>query len=233
MKKARDQSFILCFDEICIKDVPLVGGKNASLGEMLQNKVLRDKIPYGFAITSHAYRYMLEKAGILPELKKALKGLDVKNEKALEKARAKARKLLLDCEFPLELQQAIIGAYQKLCVKCKAKNIDVAVRSSATAEDLPNVSFAGQQESYLNISGVESLLQACRRCFASLFTNRAIAYRTENRFDHFKVYLSIGVQRMVRSDLASAGVIFTLDTETGFKDVVFITGSFGLGENVV
>ncbi len=233
MKKERTHSFILWFDEIGIKDVPLVGGKNASLGEMLQNKALKDKIPNGFAITSYAYRYVLEKAGILNELKKVLKGLDVKNEKALELAGQKARKLIRECELPPELRQAISQAYHKLSAQYKVKNVDVAVRSSATAEDLPQASFAGQQESYLNITGIESLLDACKNCFASLFTNRAIVYRTENKFDHFKVYLSIGVQKMVRSDLASAGVIFTLDTETGFKDVVFITGSFGLGESVV
>lgn len=233
MKKERSQSFILWFDEIGIEDIPLVGGKNASLGEMLQNKVLRDKIPNGFAITSYAYRYVLEKAGVSDELKKILKDLDVKNEKALERAGEKARKLIRDCEFPPELQEAITHAYHKLCSLCKVKNLDVAVRSSATAEDLPHLSFAGQQETYLNICGIECLLEACKNCFASLFTNRAIVYRAENKFDHLKVYLSIGVQRMVRSDLASAGVIFTLDTETGFKDVVFITGSFGLGESVV
>ncbi|MBS0635630.1 MAG: phosphoenolpyruvate synthase [Verrucomicrobia bacterium] len=233
MQKKRTEEFILWFDEIGINDVPLVGGKNASLGEMLQNRVLRDKIPNGFAITSYAYRYVLEKAGVLKELKKILKGLDVKNEKALEKAGAKARKLIRDCEFPPELEEAISRAYHQLSAQYNVKNLDVAVRSSATAEDLPSASFAGQQESFLNVQGVKGLLEACKNCFSSLFTNRAIVYRASNKFDHFKVFLSIGVQRMVRSDLASSGVMFTLDTETGFRDVVFITGSFGLGESVV
>ena len=233
MKKERSKAFILWFDEIGIEDIPLVGGKNASLGEMLRNKKAKVKIPQGFAITSYAYQYVLEKAGILKDLKAALQGLNIHDSKALEKAGEKARKIILDCELPIELQDAIVHAYHKLSAHYKVEDLDVAVRSSATAEDLPQASFAGQQESFLNICGVEHLLKACKSCFASLFTNRAIVYRSENKFDHFKVYLSIGVQKMIRSDLASAGVIFTLDTETGFRDVVFITGSYGLGESVV
>lgn len=231
MKKDRSQSFILWFDEIGIEDIPLVGGKNASLGEM--HKQTKVKIPRGFAITAYAYRYVLEKAGVLDELKAVLKGLNIHDSKVLDRASGKVRKLIMDCAIPEELKDAIVKAYHKLAAQYQKKTIDVAVRSSATAEDLPGASFAGQQESFLNIKGVQSLLDACKRCFASLFTSRAIVYRVENKFDHFKVYLSIGVQKMVRSDLASAGVIFTLDTETGFKDVVFITGSYGLGENVV
>jgi pyruvate,water dikinase len=227
------EKFILWFDEIGIKDVPYVGGKNASLGEMLRDKAIRAKIPYGFAITSYAFRYVLEKAGVIPELKKALKGLDIHNPQALERAGKRARELIMGCPLPDELVDAITKAYQKLCKKYKVKELAVAVRSSATAEDLPDVSFAGQHESFLDVSGVKGLLHACKKCFSSLFTNRAIVYRTENSFDHFKVYLSIGVQKMVRSDLASAGVIFTLDTESGFRDVVFLTGSFGVGERLV
>ncbi len=233
MKSEREKSFILWFDEIGIEDIGLVGGKNASLGEMRRNRQIKVKIPPGFAITSYAYRYVLEKAGVLKELKAALHGLQVSDEKALEKAGERARKIIMGCELPKELQAAIAEAYRKLSMQSKVENLDVAVRSSATAEDLPQTSFAGQQESFLNICGLEQLLAACKSCFASLFTNRAIAYRAENKFDHFKVYLSIGVQKMIRSDLASAGVIFTLDTETGFRDVVFITGSYGLGESVV
>lgn len=233
MKKDRSKSFILWFDEIGIEDVALVGGKNASLGEMLRDKKIHAKIPQGFAITSYAYRYILEKAGVLNDLKATLKGLNVNDSKALDKAAKKARKIILDCALPSDLQDAIAEAYHKLCSLYKVDNLDVAVRSSATAEDLPLTSFAGQQQSFLNICGVEQLLDACKSCFASLFTNRAIVYRTENKFDHFKIYLSIGVQKMVRSDLSSAGVIFTLDTETGFRDIVFITGSYGLGESVV
>lgn len=233
MKKERDKSFVLWFDEIGIEDVVLVGGKNASLGEMLRAKKVDVSIPPGFAITAYSYRYVLEKSGVVKELKAALQGLDIHDSKALEKAGKKAREIILGCELPLDLQEAIAEAYQKLSRQCKEANVDVAVRSSATAEDLPMTSFAGQQETFLHISGVKHLLKACKACFASLFTSRAIVYRAENKFDHFKVYLSIGVQEMVRSDLASAGVIFTLDTETGFRDVVFVTGSYGLGESVV
>lgn len=232
MKKDRSKSFLLWFNEIGINDVPLVGGKNASLGEMLGSKA-KLKIPNGFAITAYAYRYFLEKAGILKELKSILHGLKVSDTRALKKAGQKARKLIMNSELPKELVEAITQAYHKLSSKYHVDHVDVAVRSSATAEDLPQASFAGQHESFLNISGVKHLLDACKRCFASLFKDRAIVYRHENKFDHFKVYLSIGVQKMVRSDLGSAGVIFTLDTETGFRNVVFITGSYGLGESVV
>lgn len=231
MKKDRSQAFVLWFDEIGIEDIALVGGKNASLGEM--RKKTKIKIPPGFAITAYAYRYVLEKAGVLGDLKAALQGLDIGNSDELEKAGEKARKIIMACELPTELQHAITQAYHQLSSQSQVKSLDVAVRSSATAEDLPSASFAGQQQSFLNICGVSHLLDACKSCFASLFTARAIAYRHENKFDHFKVYLSIGVQKMVRSDLASAGVIFTLDTETGFRDVVYITGSYGLGESVV
>ena len=233
MQKKRLESFILWYDAIDMKDISLVGGKNASLGEMCQNLKTKIPIPPGFAITSYAYRYFLEKGGVLENLKKTLDGLDVHDQKKLTQVGEKARKIIMSCGFPSELESAIVEAYHKLSLQNQVKNLDVAVRSSATAEDLPNASFAGQQESFLNISGSKKLLESCKCCFASLFTNRAIVYRTENGFDHFKVFLSIGVQKMVRSDLASAGVIFTLDTETGFRDVVFLTGSYGLGESVV
>lgn len=230
-KKTNCESFILWFNEIGIDDISQVGGKNASLGEMLRHTSV--KIPNGFSITAYAYQYTLQKAGILNELKALLHKLDIHNTKALNEASEKARKLILSCQLPVELEQAIAESYSKLSEYYHVKNADVAVRSSATAEDLPNASFAGQQESFLNISGIKNLLDSCKKCFASLFTSRAIVYRHENKFDHFKVYLSIGIQKMVRSDLASAGVMFTLDTESGFRDVVFITGSLGLGENVV
>ncbi|MEM3154254.1 MAG: phosphoenolpyruvate synthase [Candidatus Woesearchaeota archaeon] len=230
----KSKAFILWFNEIGIEDIPLVGGKNASLGEMYQNLTRKGvKVPNGFAITAYAYQYVLEKSGAMSELRSALRGLNVKNVSALAEAGRKARDVIMHCEFPPELQKEIIAAYEQLSRESRAKNIDVAVRSSATAEDLPEASFAGQQETFLNIRGAHELLDACKRCFASLFTNRAIAYRAEHKFDHFKVYLSIGVQRMVRSDLACAGVMFTLDTETGFPNVVYITGSYGLGESVV
>jgi pyruvate,water dikinase len=232
--KEKSRQFILWFNEIGIEDIPLVGGKNASLGEMYQNLTRKGvKVPNGFAITAHAYQYVLEKSGAMAELKSALRGLNVKNVTALAEAGRKARDVIMHCDFPPDLQEAIANAYKKLSKESKAISVDVAVRSSATAEDLPEASFAGQQETFLNIRGVHELIDACRRCFASLFTNRAIAYRAEHKFDHFKVYLSIGVQKMVRSDLACAGVMFTLDTETGFPNVVYITGSYGLGESVV
>lgn len=233
MKKDRSKAFILWFDEIGIEDVGSVGGKNASLGEMLRAKHVDIKIPPGFAITAYAYKYMLEKAGALKELKAALHGLNIHDNEALTKAAKKAQAIIMRCELPQELQDAIAEAYRELSAKCKEGNVDVAVRSSATAEDLPKASFAGQQQTFLHIRGVKQLLDACKACFASLFTSRAIVYRTENKFDHFKVYLSIGVQKMVRSDKAAAGVIFTLDTETGFPNVIFVTGSYGLGESVV
>ncbi len=231
MKK---KPYILWFHEIGIEDLAIVGGKNASLGEMacsLRKK--RVPIPPGFAITAHAYKYVLEKGDALGQLKEILHGLDAKDTRALEAAGQKARKLILGCEFPMDLQEEILAAYHKLSKPFKTSHTDVAVRSSATAEDLPNASFAGQQETYLNVTGDKALIEACKKCFASLFTNRAIAYRAENKIDHIKTCLSVGVQKMIRSDLASSGVIFTLDTETGFPNVVFITGSYGLGESVV
>ncbi|MBD3304208.1 phosphoenolpyruvate synthase [Candidatus Woesearchaeota archaeon] len=231
---SKDKKFILWFDEVNMKDVGLVGGKNASLGEMYQELTKKKiNIPYGFAVTAYAYRYLLEKAGVEDEIEQALKGLNIKDIRNLSTRGKKVRDIIRKCDFPPELHKAITEAYHKLSKKYKTKNTDVAVRSSATAEDLPEASFAGQQETYLNIHNEKALISACKKCFASLFTNRAIAYREEKGFDHFKVYLSIGVQKMVRSDKASSGVMFTLDTETGFDDVVFVTASWGLGENVV
>jgi pyruvate,water dikinase len=230
----KSKSFILWFNETDISDVPLVGGKNASLGEMYQNLTKKGvRIPNGFSVTAYAYRQVLEKSGAFKKLKSALRGVNVRNVRSLSVAGKKCRDIILDCEFPPELRIDIANAYKKLSKQYKSKSIDVAVRSSATAEDLPDASFAGQQETFLNIRGVNDLLDACRRCFASLFTNRAIAYRNEKKFDHFKISLSIGVQKMVRSDISSAGVAFTIDTESGFKDAIIINGSYGLGESVV
>ena len=227
------KKFILWFNQLGIKDVPLVGGKNASLGEMYRNlKKKKVNVPNGFAITAYAYRYLLKKAKIEKQIKDALSDLDTKDMRNLSERGKKVRQIILNAEFPKELTNAITKAYDKLCQQY-GKNIDVAVRSSATAEDLPDASFAGQQETYLNIRGYESLINACKKCFASLFTNRAISYRVDKHFNHFKVFLSIGVQKMVRSDLASSGVMFTLDTESGFDKVVFVTGAYGLGENIV
>ena len=231
---SKDKKFIMWFDEIGIEDVPYVGGKNASLGEMYQNLRKKGvKIPYGFAVTAYAYRYVLEKSGLKSEIKNILKDLDTHNINSLAEKGSKIRHLIRHAEIPKELEKDIFAAYDKLCKIEKIKNLDVAVRSSATAEDLPDASFAGQQESYLNITGKEDLLESVRKCFASLFTNRAISYREDKHFDHFSIALSVVVQRMVRSDLASSGVMFSIDTETGFKDAVIINSTYGLGENIV
>ena len=229
----QDSKYILWFEEIKIEDVPLVGGKNASLGEMYRELVSYGvKIPNGFAITAQAYRHVVSTAGILDGLKETMSGLDKKNITDLAGRGKKARDLILGGGLPDDLWAEIKAAYDKLC-KEYGPDTDVAVRSSATAEDLPTASFAGQQETYLNVCGYHSLKEACIKCFASLFTDRAISYRVDNNFDHFDVALSIGIMKMVRSDLAVSGVMFTIDTETGFPDVVFITGSYGLGENIV
>jgi len=229
----RDREFILWFKDLTIDDVPLVGGKNASLGEMYKNLTRKGvNIPNGFAVTAYAYRHLLQKAGIEKDIKKILSDLNTKNIHNLTERGRKVRETILQAEFPQELKDAINNTYKKLC-KEYGKNTDVAVRSSATAEDLPDASFAGQQETYLNIKGEHALIDACKKCFASLFTNRAISYREDKGFDHFDIALSIGVQKMVRSDLASSGVMFSIDTETGFKDAILVTGAYGIGENVV
>ena len=227
------EALVLWFDEIGIEDVPLVGGKNASLGEMYQELTpMGVNIPDGFAITAYAYRHLLKSAGIEDAIQDALNGLDTHDMKNLQERGEKARSIIRNAEFPEDLTEAILRSYEKMEEKY-GPGVDVAVRSSATAEDLPDASFAGQQETYLNVRGKEAVIAACKRCFASLFTNRAISYRQDKGFGQFDVYLSIGVQKMIRSDAASAGVVFTIDTETGFKDAVFITASYGLGENVV
>ena len=229
----KKKRFILWFKETSIDDISLVGGKNASLGEMFRNLAKKNvNIPNGFAVTAYAYHYFLKKAGIKQQIKRVLTGLNKKNLLDLRERGKKARETILNANLPVELEKEIKKAYDKLC-KLYTKNTDVAVRSSATAEDLPDASFAGQQETFLNIKGHEQLLEACKKCFASLFTNRAISYRVDKSFDHFSIGLSIGVQKMVRSDKASSGVMFTIDTETGFRNVVYITGVYGLGENIV
>ncbi len=227
-------NFIYWFADLDIRDVPIVGGKNASLGEMFSNLTIRGiRIPSGFAISAHAYNHFVESTGIKEKIVDILKGLDGKNIKDLAKRGKNIRDLIRSVSMSKELANSITDAYEQLGDEYKTKNVDVAIRSSATAEDLPDASFAGQQESYLNVKGNKCLLTSCRNCFASLFTNRAIAYRQEKKFDHFSVSLSIAVQKMVRSDLASAGVMFSIDTESGFKDAIYITGGYGLGENVV
>ncbi|HAR34259.1 MAG TPA: phosphoenolpyruvate synthase [Desulfobacter sp.] len=230
----KDQKpFVAWFKDLSIEDVPLVGGKNASLGEMYRNLSPKGvSIPNGFAVTAHAYTYLLEKSKAMDRVREILSDLDTHDMDNLQERGARVRNLIRSLEFPGEVYKEIASAYGKLEEEY-GKNVDVAVRSSATAEDLPDASFAGQQDTYLNIRGVEDLVDACQRCFASLFTNRAISYREDKGFDHFSIALSIAVQKMVRSDLASSGVMFSIDTESGFRDVVFITGAYGLGENVV
>jgi pyruvate,water dikinase len=229
----QDAKYIRWFEDIRIEDVPLVGGKNASLGEMYRELTRQGvRIPNGFAVTAEAYWHVINLAGILSDLKKTMAGLDKTDVADLAKRGEEARDLILGAGIPDDLWGEIKAAYDRLCEEY-GPGTDVAVRSSATAEDLPTASFAGQQETYLNIRGYHALRAACSKCLASLFTNRAISYRIDNNFDHFKVALSIGIMKMVRSDLAASGVMFTLDTETGFRDVVFITGSYGLGENIV
>ena len=227
------RKYILWFNEVGIKDVPLVGGKNASLGEMMNNLGDKINIPDGFATTSFFYWRFLEEAKIKDKISEILKGLETKDIKNLKEKGEKIRNLILQTEFPKELEKEIVNAYHKLSQKYKTKNLDVAVRSSATAEDLPTASFAGQQESFLNIRGEKQILIAVKKCLASLFTDRAISYREDMGFDHLKIALSVGIQKMVRSDLACSGVMFSCDTETGFPDVVLINASYGLGENIV
>ncbi|MEH2172935.1 phosphoenolpyruvate synthase [Nostoc sp.] len=230
---AQERSLILWFDEIGIADIPVVGGKNASLGEMIQQLTPKGiNVPTGFATTAYAYRHFIQSAGLEAKLRKLFADLDVEDVKNLRERGKKARSLLIHTPFPVELREAIATAYHSLCERYHA-DTDVAVRSSATAEDLPDASFAGQQETYLNVVGVEGVLAACHKCFASLFTDRAISYRHAKGFDHFSIALAVGVQKMVRSDLATSGVMFSIDTETGFKDAALITAAYGLGENVV
>ena len=225
--------YIKTFSEIDINDINIVGGKNASLGEMFQKLTPKGvNIPDGFAVTSQAYWKLLEVNRLYDPLKNLFRTLDTKNFSNLSEVGKQARQLILDSEIPAEIQDEIVEYYRDLEAKYDFK-IQVAVRSSATAEDLPTASFAGQQETYLNIRNEEDLIDACKKCYASLFTDRAIKYREDNNFHHMKVALSIGIQKMVRSDKACSGVGFTIDTETGFEKVVFLTGSWGLGENVV
>ncbi|HUI62333.1 MAG TPA: PEP/pyruvate-binding domain-containing protein, partial [Steroidobacteraceae bacterium] len=225
--------YIRTFEEIGNDDVAIVGGKNASLGEMYRKLTSQGvKVPNGFAITAEAYRYVLQCANAWEPLRSALDGLKQDNMEDLAQRGRRAREIVYGAGLPDDLRREILDSYRELR-RQYGEDMSLAVRSSATAEDLPTASFAGQQETYLNVRGEEQLLDACRRCFASLFTDRSIHYRVDQGFDHFKVYLSIGVMKMVRSDRASSGIMFSLDTETGFRDVVLISSIYGLGENVV
>ncbi|MFA5743099.1 MAG: phosphoenolpyruvate synthase [Candidatus Paceibacterota bacterium] len=230
----KEKKQILWFEEIIKKDVPLVGGKNASLGEMFSKLTsLGINIPNGFALTSTAFWSYLRYNKIDQDLADLFKKLDYKNLRSLKETSRKARDLVLKGEFSKEMEQEIASNYQKLSDYYKQKNLVVAVRSSATAEDLADASFAGQHETYLNISGKEALLSAIKKCLSSLYLERAFVYRAEKGFDHLKVALSVGVQKMIRSDIASAGIMFTLDTESGFRDVVSISSIYGVGELIV
>lgn len=224
--------FVRPFSEIQLHDVPLVGGKNASLGEMFRNLTEQGvKVPDGFAITATAYRRFLAANDLERVLADRLRDLDTTNLQRLHDCGQQIRQAILEAFIPQDVREAIVMAYRQLCRSTGSR--DVAVRSSATAEDLPDASFAGQQETYLNVQGEQALLDTCRRCFASLFTDRAISYRADKGFSHTKIALSIGVQRMVRADLGASGVMFSIDTESGFRNAVLINAAYGLGENVV
>lgn len=224
--------FVREFADIGLGDVPVVGGKNASLGEMFRNLQPHGvQIPNGFATTADAYRHFLSAGRLEQEIDDALASIEPGNIASLQTSGQRIRQMILNAPIPPDLQTVIIQAYRHLCAQ--SGQSDVAVRSSATAEDLPDASFAGQQETYLNVQGEQPLLDACRRCFASLFTDRAISYRMDKGFAHTAIALSIGVQQMVRSDLGASGVMFSIDTESGFRDAVLINAAYGLGENVV
>lgn len=225
------------FDQLGMDDVGIVGGKNASLGEMVRElKPKGIRIPNGFATTANAYRTFLQETGLDERIPQVLSGMNVSDVSSLQHHGAIVRHMILESDLPSSLSHAIIEAYHHLC-RDRGEHVghlvDVAVRSSATAEDLPDASFAGQQETYLNVRGQASLLDACRRCYASLFTDRAMSYRIHHGYDHMQVAISIGIQLMVRSDLATSGVMFSIDTESGFRDAVLINAAYGLGENVV
>lgn len=233
MPTPRSKELILWFKNIRNTDVKFVGGKNASLGEMyslLTQKGVR--IPNGFAVTAAAYQYFITTTGVKKEIKSILKDLNTKNIQNLMDHGQRVREAIMKADLPSDLKRQIRTSYAKL-EKEYGKNCDVAVRSSATAEDLPDASFAGQQETYLNIRGAEAVVEATKKCISSLFTNRAISYRHDKGFDHFKISLSVGVQKMVRSDKACSGVMFSIDTESGFRGAAVINGSWGLGENIV
>ncbi len=225
---------ILFFNQISISDIGKVGGKNASLGEMYTQLIpMGINIPNGFAVTAEGYRIFRKANNLEKPLNDLLLSLDTKEYSNLSSIGEKARNLVLSAAFPEEINAAIRDAYQELCKQCKINHLDVAVRSSATSEDLPSASFAGRMESFLNISGEQQLLEAVQRCYASLFTDRAIKYRHDMGFTGMDIAISVGVQQMVRSDKASSGVAFTIDPDSGFKNAIVINGTFGLGENIV
>lgn len=226
------QQYVLWYQELGMGDVNKVGGKNASLGEMISNLANAGvQVPGGFATTAHAFNEFLEQSGVNQKIYDILDTLDVDDVNALAKVGAQIRQWVIETPFQPELEQAIHEAYNKL--SGETTEASFAVRSSATAEDMPDASFAGQQETFLNVKGYDAVLVAIKHVFASLFNDRAISYRVHQGYDHRGVALSAGVQRMVRSDKAASGVMFTIDTESGNDDVVFVTSSYGLGEMVV
>ncbi|BDC34416.1 phosphoenolpyruvate synthase [Candidatus Dependentiae bacterium Noda2021] len=227
-------NYIKRFDEIGLQDIGLVGGKNASLGQMIVDLTQKGiAVPHGFAITARAYWHFISFNSLLETLKQIRGAINVSDPESLRSGAQHIRTTIINGHYPLDLRNEIISAYQHLSHRYHEADCDVAVRSSATAEDLPGASFAGQQETYLHIHSVDSLLESVKKCFASLFTERAIVYRKEKGFDDFAIGLSVGVQKMIRSDLAVSGVAFSLDTETGFKDAIIIDASYGLGEAIV
>jgi pyruvate,water dikinase len=231
MKK--EELFVIPFEDVGIKDISLVGGKNAALGEMYSSLTPKGvNVPGGFAVTAAAYRYFFKKTGLDKEIKEILKGLDTHNIRDLQERGKRVRRTVIKTKFPKEIEEPILAAYKEM-EKKYGKGVDTAVRSSATAEDLPGASFAGQQETFLNVSGYPYILEATKRCIASLFTDRAISYRFDKGFSNTEIALSVGIQKMVRSDLASSGVAFTIDTESGFDKVIVINGIYGLGEFIV
>ncbi len=225
------EPYVIEFDKLGMQDIEIVGGKNASLGEMISKlSTLGVAVPGGFATTSAAYRDFLRGGGLVDRINGVLDGLDVNNIEALTDAGKSIRDWIVDTPLPERLTADLSSSLNEMS---GGKNIAVAVRSSATAEDLPDASFAGQQETFLNVRGIDHMIDAVHQVFASLYNDRAIAYRVHQGFDHSLVALSVGIQHMVRSDIGSAGVMFTLDTESGFSDAVFITSSYGLGETIV
>ncbi|MFA6405563.1 MAG: PEP/pyruvate-binding domain-containing protein, partial [Candidatus Paceibacterota bacterium] len=230
----KDKKFILWFDQVNNNDVSMVGGKNASLGEMYTTLVPKGiRVPNGFVVTAYAYKYFIEKAGLLSFIEDQLKDLNTEDIKDLQKKGKAIREKIIKADIPAEIETEIANAYKDLSNAYKTDETDVAVRSSATAEDLPGASFAGEHETYLNVVGPKKVFEAVKMAMASLWNDRAISYRVDKGFNHFDVALSVGVQKMVRSDKGSSGVMFTIDTETGFRDVVEIDASWGLGEMVV
>jgi pyruvate, water dikinase len=228
-----DRPNVVWFDQVQLADVSTVGGKNASLGEMIQNLSNQGvTVPNGFAITASAYTQFVRASGLDQKLRSIFADVDAQDVNELTQRSHFAQSLILEASFPTQLEQDIRQGYRQLCEQY-GHAVDVAVRSSATAEDLPDASFAGQQDTFLNIRGEVALLEACKNCFASLFTARAVSYRQAKGFDHFAVALSIGVQKMVRSDLACSGVMFSIDPETGFRNAVLISAAYGLGETIV